>query len=72
VSDRMTPREASQIIGYGPTCLLRRFVRKGLLPYPDDKLTWSRNDVMKLKAWMDCRRETGESCEATRPQHVTH
>jgi len=68
----MTPREASKIIGYGPGCLLRRFIREGLLPWPDDKFTWARDDVMALKRWMDARAADGTEHPELRPQHVTH
>jgi len=72
-SPRLTTRQASAIIGYGPTCLLRRFVREGLLPWPrQSDMTWSTDDVMSLKAWMDCRRETGSECPEMRPHHQTY
>ena len=68
MSERVTIVEAANLIGYPRRCLLRRFIREGLLPYPDQEtMTWLRSDVLALRDWMLAKSKGDTS--VPRPQH---
>lgn len=50
-------KQAAKFIGFPSNCLLRRFIREGLLPYPDQQTySFGRDDVLALKAYLDAKR----------------
>jgi len=51
----MTVREAADEIGYPTRCILTRFIRTGLLPWPDGQHRFKVEDVQALKRWMHDR-----------------
>lgn len=71
MSARLTLQETSNLIGYPRRCLLNRFVREGLLPYPrQSDLTYARTDVQALADWMQARRDRTTD-KFRRPDHRT-
>jgi len=67
----MSTREAADSLGYPVRCILTRFIRTGLLPWPDQKTNRFKTvDVLALREWMLKRHD--KSAAVTRPQHLTH
>lgn len=70
MSDRATMREAADYLHVPVRCLHGRYIREGLLPWPDTSLTWAWADVEALKRWLDARKRKDAS--VPRPSHRTH
>ena len=67
----MSTREAADALGYPIRCILTRFIRVGLLPWPDRKTNrFKTEDVLALRNWMLLRHD--KSADVKRPQHTTH
>ena len=70
-TSRLTVQETAVMLGYKKGCLLRRFVREGLLPYPrQNDLTYAVGDVLAVKAWMDAKKRRSPET-IRRPDHRT-
>lgn len=68
--ERVSLRQASDYLGHPTKCIHGRFIRLGLLPWPDrNTLTWHRDDIEALKRWLDARRIGDTS--VPRPRHET-
>ena len=52
----MTVRETAKYVGFPSNCILRRFIRVGLLPWPDKRHSFLTEDVEALKLWLDAKR----------------
>jgi hypothetical protein len=61
----------SRFLGVPVRCLHGKYVRAGLLPWPDRAtLTWAKADVLALWRWFEAQRVGDAS--VPRPHHVTH
>ena len=67
--ERVSYRQAAEVLGHPVKCLRGRFIREGLLPWPDSEFTWSREDVLALKVWLDAQRL--KDATVPRPHHNT-